>query len=173
MGILTKCRIKTGSTGSLNAEFSFCIEGTINHCWLVIRAMCKYWFITEIWKVMDEFLFHSLLRIHFTVLFWVCPLTSRSTCCGIAYINFPYWGPQDLFPAYVWLSVFLHCFVLNLGIVRMIYFFHLNTLVGLFAQPNLCPEPHTMLQGAKCLLVFTLAQTLSVSNWDINWLRLM
>lgn len=105
---------------------------------------------------MDEFLFHSLLRIHFTVLFWVCSLTSRSTCCGIAYINFPYWGPQDLFPAYVWLSVFLHCFVLNLGIVRMIYFFHLNTLVGLFAQPNLCPEPHTMLQMYRRLCFYML-----------------
>lgn len=75
-------------------------------------------------------------------------------------INFPYWGPQDLFTTYVWLSVFLHCFILNLGIVRMIYSFHLNTLVGLFAQPNLCPEPHTMLQMYRRLCCYMLVSFL-------------
>lgn len=105
-----------------------------------------FWFIVEIWKVIDELPFHLLLRIHFTISFWVCSLTSRNTCHGITFINFPYWSLQGPFPAYVWLSVLLSCFVLNLGIVRMIYSFHLNTLVGLFAQPELWLELHANLQ---------------------------
>lgn len=129
----------------------------INHYWFFRQATFKDWFIIEIWMVMDEFPFHLLLRIHFTVPLWVCSLTSRSTCHGITFINFPYCSPQDVFPAWVWLNVLLHCFVLSLGIVRMIYPFHSSVPVGLFAGHKLCPEFHAGVQMYRRLCFHMLA----------------
>lgn len=106
--------------------------------------------------VRNEFPLH-LLRIYFTVPLWVYILTSRITYHEITFINLPYCSPQDFIPAWLWLNVLSHCLVLSLWIIRMIYSFNLNIPVGPFAQHELCPEFHTVVQVYRRLCFHMLA----------------
>lgn len=131
----------------------------ISHCWLFKQVTFKIWCIIEIWMVVDDFPFHLLLRIHCTVPFWMCSLTSRSLCHGITFINFPYCGHKT-FSCLSLVKCFVALFAVSLGIVRMIYSFHSNIPVGAFAQSELCPELHTLVHMCRRLCFHVLVSVL-------------
>lgn len=146
----------------------------INHCWFFRQAMFKNWFVIEIWMVMDEFPFH-LLRIHFTVPFWVCSLTSRSTCHGITFINFSLLQPTNLFSCLSLVKCFVALLSIKPGNSQDDLSFHSNIPVGLFAQSKLRLNFHIMVQMYRRLCFHMLASfhwsvltRQVVLRWSVN-----